>query len=457
VSRRSIRAAAAAALLCLSCSVFGSIAHAANGGRYGDVQVIEPPGPLRGLVIFFSDHRGITAANNAAALLVTKAGLLVVEVDTPSYLNRLDKLNEKCHMLFGDVDGLSRRMQRESRFSSYFTPIVAGIGEGGTLAELTLAQAPAVTIAGAISLDPTAIVTSRQPICAQSAIDDGHGGFRYGPPGKLPGRWTVGFTSEAQPSQLKWVASMRLGGGQVEIKVVGRGVSNGEALLSLLSPYVPRPAEAAANVASLPLTILPVAHPSRVMAVVMSGDGGWRDLDKTIAEDLQGQGIPVVGWDSLRYFWSKKSPERTASDLATVLETFLVKWHANRVALIGYSFGADVLPFAYNRLPESLRSHIALIALLGLSKSADFEISVGEFLGEASRSGAVAVGPELSMIPPSLIQCFYGQGEEDTACPGLASRGVEVIRTTGGHHFDGDYPALARRIIAALRHQGATS
>ena len=40
------------------------------------------------------------------------------------------------------------------------------------------------------------------------------------------------------------------------------------------------------------------------------------------------------------------------------------------------------------------------------------------------------------------MQCFYGQDEKDSACPYLARREVEVIRTTGGHHFDGNYETL---------------
>jgi type IV secretory pathway VirJ component len=48
------------------------------------------------------------------------------------------------------------------------------------------------------------------------------------------------------------------------------------------------------------------------------------------------------------------------------------------------------------------------------------------------------------------MQCFYGQDEGDSACPELARRGVEVIRTLGGHHFNGDYAALSRDIMARL-------
>ena len=49
------------------------------------------------------------------------------------------------------------------------------------------------------------------------------------------------------------------------------------------------------------------------MAVIYSGDGGWRDIDKDIAGALQEKGIPVVGVDSLRYFWSEKTPDQVAA------------------------------------------------------------------------------------------------------------------------------------------------
>ena len=37
--------------------------------------------------------------------------------------------------------------------------------------------------------------------------------------------------------------------------------------------------------------------------------------------------------------------------------------------------------------------------------------------------------------------------QEDTLCRDPALAGVQIIATTGGHHFDGDYEALARRIL----------
>ncbi len=88
---------------------------------------------------------------------------------------------------------------------------------------------------------------------------------------------------------------------------------------------------------------------------------------------------------------AQKTPQQTANDLVAVLNTFMDKWHVSKVALIGYSFGACVLPFVYNRLPSTLRSHVVLIALLGFAILADFEIQVYDWLGLPSGPEAVPV------------------------------------------------------------------
>jgi type IV secretory pathway VirJ component len=208
------------------------------------------------------------------------------------------------------------------------------------------------------------------------------------------------------------------------------------------------------TVANLPLVELPAAISTDRMAIMLSGDGGWRDIDKTVADDLQSRGVSVVGWDCLRYFWHSKTPDDVAHDLAAVIETYSARWHPKHIALIGYSFGADVLPFAFNRLPEALRSKITLMSLLAFSKSADFEISVTGWLGAPPTAAALPVADEVNHVPASLVQCFYGETEDDSDCPDLASRGMEVIRTQGGHHFDRNYEALTDRIMSGLTRRG---
>jgi type IV secretory pathway VirJ component len=58
----------------------------------------------------------------------------------------------------------------------------------------------------------------------------------------------------------------------------------------------------------LPLAEIPAARSPVALAAILSGDGGWRDIDKRIGAVLAQGDIGVVGLDSLRYFWSAKTP-----------------------------------------------------------------------------------------------------------------------------------------------------
>ncbi len=454
---------ALALVAALFCCLGAAPAYTMDSGRYGSIKVAEPQGQVRGVVIYFSGRKGLSTGDETAARAIAQGGAFVADVDSREYLSRLDKVNEKCHNLVYDAEWFSRQLQRERGFPNYLTPIVAGTGEGGTLAEMILAEAPSVTIAGAVALDPSETIVSRRPICSDLPTTVRRGGIRYGAPKKLPGFWTVGLTHRIRRTDREYLMRLRHEGAPIDLHEIPASVTSGDALRSLIEPHlaVPRPVltniPKVADISELPLVELPVEHPTNLMAIVLSGDGGWRDLDKTIAEDLQHQGVPVVGLDSLRYFWSKKTPEQTATAVAALIETFMAKWHVDQVALIGYSFGADVMPFAYNRLPQNLRAHVALIALLALSKSADFEITVSGWLGEPPGTAALPVLPEATKIPPRLMQCFYGKDETDSACPTLAPRGDETFGIKGGHHFDGNYGALAKVILAGFKQRAQLS
>jgi type IV secretory pathway VirJ component len=191
------------------------------------------------------------------------------------------------------------------------------------------------------------------------------------------------------------------------------------------------------------------------MAIIYSGDGGWRDLDKQIGEILARAGTPVVGVDSLRYFWRAKSPDQVAADLSAILRHYRERWGARQVVLVGYSFGACVLPFALNRLPADDRASVVQVSLLGLEPRASFEFHVTGWLG--ADPGGPEVLPEVLRIDPARLQCFHGEEEEATLCRAPELAQAEIIRTAGGHHFDGDYAALARRIQqGAERRAGAS-
>jgi type IV secretory pathway VirJ component len=420
------------------------------------VHEFNPVGEMRGLVVLFSDARGWTSVSDDVAVALAHYGAAVVGVDLPGYLTRLDAhLGEACHDVVGDIDAISRQVQRERGSARYLTPIVAGIGEGGALAPVILARAPAATIAGAVSYDPTVAVQTRTPLCSTPGAQAGpHGGFVYGPWPSLPGFWIAAFPVGSDGPGRQRIAALKAAGTPIDI-ASHAGNDAVEILAAVLRPQLtPVAVSPPTGIAKLPLIELPAEPTGPFLAIVLSGDGGWRDLDKTISEKLQSAGVSVVGLDCLRYFWSRKAPEQVARDLGAVVDTFLSRWGGSKVVLVGYSFGADVLPFAYDRLSPETKSHIVQLSLLGFSTAADFEIRVAGLVGAGPSKEALPTEPTLAPIDPTIIQCFYGADEDDSACRFLQGK-AEVIRTTGGHHFDGNYGALAQRILDGLRRRAA--
>ena len=420
-----------------------------QAGRMGDVPYLAPDGEPQAVVFLFSDAEGWNADLDAAAEALKGQGAAVLEVDLKHYLEGLRRsTKDGCHYLGSEIEDTSHRLQAELGTTRYFSPILAGTGAGGALAYAALAQAPAATIAGAASDGFEAKLDTRVPLCAGALFAHAPDGWLYAAKAELPGWWRL----LPQPPRLEEAEAFA---SRIDRAEIVKDPPDSEAglagrFLHLLEGPIARGAEAGDTVADLPLTELPVEGKGDLMALVWSGDGGWRDLDKTIGERLQSKGVPVLGIDSLRYFWQEKSPDAVADDLADMIRTYGKRWNRQKVLLVGYSFGADVLPFALNRLPDDLKGRIVRLSLLGFASTADFGIHVAGWLMNQSSEDALPTPPEVAKLDGAKVQCFYGKDEDDTACPDPAFNGAERIRTEGGHHFDGDYGALADRILKGL-------
>jgi type IV secretory pathway VirJ component len=406
------------------------------------VSLLKPDQAPDAMVFVFSDLEGWNAAYDGVARTLAGMGAVVVGVDLPQYLRNLAASDDGCHYVIAEIEDMSERLQRDFRFARYQSPILAGIGAGGALAYAALAQSPAATIGGAISVDPTAVLGTRVPLCAGAPSTAAEGaGFTYGPQPKLNGWWRVSAAAPLSP-QLATVVEQSKG---VIADVQGAPLQR---LLALIRGALPSSVTAVTNpIADLPLVELPVLRPGPAMAVIYSGDGGWRDIDKQIGEVLSQKGMPVVGVDSLRYFWHEKTPEEVASDLSQIIRHYGAAWGTGKVVLVGYSFGAGILPFAVNHLPGEDRARVVQVSLLGLEPRAEFEVKLAGWFGGEPGSGAPPVLPEMLRQNLGLFQCFYGADEEDTLCRAPELAGAEIIRTPGGHHFGGDYQALAQKIL----------
>jgi type IV secretory pathway VirJ component len=201
--------------------------------------------------------------------------------------------------------------------------------------------------------------------------------------------------------------------------------------------------------AKLPLVEIPAAKStSDTLVVIVSGDGGWAKIDKALATTFANEGMPVVGLNSLQYFWTKRTPDTAARDLAAIINTHLAKWQKSRVVLVGYSRGADVLPAMIARLAPELQSKLRLLALLAPSTHVEFEFHVVDWMHDSSKG--LAVAPELAKVPTKSL-CVWGDDDKDSLCRGLAQPNVQVVTLRGSHHFDGDYTRLAHIVIEALK------
>ena len=192
-----------------------------------------------------------------------------------------------------------------------------------------------------MSIGFTPTFKSTLPFCP-GAPDQGKSGdsYLYAPMTDIPGRWTLITSAAPDDSTAHFVQASR---GTKSVVVPQDQLFNSAIDCVFEIAALPKP-----TLSSIPLVELPATNSNaRAIFILLSGDGGWRDIDKQIGEFLSQHGVHVIGIDSLRYFWKKKAPQEIASDINRVVDYYTKKWNAPLVGLGGFSFGADVIPLAW--------------------------------------------------------------------------------------------------------------
>jgi type IV secretory pathway VirJ component len=211
------------------------------------------------------------------------------------------------------------------------------------------------------------------------------------------------------------------------------------------------------GIEGLPVVEIPAtASSSSLLAVILSGDGGWAAGDKQMAAALAEKGISVVGFDSPSYLAVQRTPDGAASDLSRLLQHYLLSWHKQQVLLIGYSHGADLAPFMVSRLSPELRSRISLLALLGLEDHASFRFHLADIVTEVHHEGDLPVLPEMEKLRGMAILCLRGSNENKSLCSQLDPWLARVETHAGGHRVvrsEGD--EVVGLILSAMRGWGS--
>jgi type IV secretory pathway VirJ component len=434
------------AFLLTAFALFGfAPAHAApstvTAGRLENVRLLPAEGPPKAMVVYFSDRGGWNAGDDAVAAALGNDGDIVLGVDLSAYAQQLDKATGECVYVVGEITDLAQKAQRELGIQTYLPPIVTGRGEGATFAYAALADAPANTLGGAVASGFADRLTLKLPFCPGSTATKTADGkaYSYAFDKKMPEAASI-FVGEASLDMVRNNASAQ---DAITVDALDTDDPAGQIVAAVSSL-----ADAVEPFGKLPAVDLPSADGQpKAVAILVSGDGGWRDLDKTIGEWLSTQGIHVVGLDALHYFWSKRTPQELAEDVAALVKDADPSGELP-VMLIGYSFGADTMPFAWPLLPKALQDRTKVIALMAPGQSTSFQVTISGWLG-IDDSG-YDIPPAIASLPTDRVICVYGKEESDSACLSPRLNRVAKLETDGGHHFDGDYEAIARKFLERL-------
>ena len=428
-------------------------------GRFKDVVVYAPALPATSFVLFLSGDAGWNAQTEPLALKLVQQGAMVAGIDLPEFKAMLEADAGRCVSPDGDLENLSHFVQAYFHNPTYLTPLLAGLSSGGTLAYAVLAQAPKGTFAGALTLGFCPKFNMDKPLCRGSGIE-----FARGPAGsaveflpikELSNPWVTlesPLDAACPISQVREFVAKVHGAAMAILPNAGLqpfSAAFAQLTTANLNQRVASPPPALGDLPVIEVAAQPGSAATDSFAIFMSGDGGWAGLDQDIAAALSATGVPVVGLDSLRYYWSPRTPDGLGRDTDRMIRYYLSRFGKQRVLLIGYSQGADVLPFAVNRLPEATRASVALVAILGMSEHALFEFHLSSWISDDT-SGPPTM-PEVNRISGPRVLCIYGQDEKDSLCPKLDAHKISVVKVKGGHHFDGNYAALAREIMAAAK------
>ncbi len=293
---------------------------------------------------------------------------LVAGIDITTCLKQLQSTREACCYPAADFGESSRFLQKHYGFTNYFQPLLAGYSSGATLVYATLAQAPPNSFRGGLSVGFCSELQLSRPMCRGSGLKFSAGpqgkGYAFQPAPDLPTPW-IAFQGESDqvcaPAATAQFVSQTGNASLVSLPDVGHGFSvqrnwmpQFRESFNQLVAGTPTPAPARpTGLNDLPLVEVPVRQPGKTFAVIVSGDGGWASIDKSLAESLAAEGIPSIGLDSLHCFWTPHTAGEMGHDLTAILHHYLAPWQMDKVMLIGYSRGADVLPLWQAACPQT--------------------------------------------------------------------------------------------------------
>ncbi|MBX7143765.1 MAG: hypothetical protein K1X79_04890 [Oligoflexia bacterium] len=415
--------------------------------RFGEVAVLLPPEEPQGFALYLAAQ---TSTMPEMAQSLAQLGFAVGVVDSPAYLETVNReAQDDCLLFSGELTRLAQVIQKNSPVPHLFPALLAGDGPGASIAMSALAQSPR-DFKGALLLNFCPRLSTLQKLCEEGGFSSAAGQpFNLHPPQNLSKAVLVWNEPGLDCDRGAWEAFVAP---LTKKSVKERPFAGAELARFIRGADFLERRQDVGSIAELPvIDLLPETQDSDDLVVFLSGDGGWATIDKEIGESLRHQGVAVIGFDTLRYFWKHKSAQQSALDLERVIMHYSASKHYKHISLIGFSFGADILPALVNLLDEETRNSLHRIILLNPGLRYDFEVNLTDWLNIAPSYGSSLISEQLKRVPPQKLICMYTSDEsEESVCASLAVTEGRAIEFKGDHHFDGDYKRIAKDILGLL-------
>jgi type IV secretory pathway VirJ component len=439
-------------------------------GPFRAVHVYRETQTPKQVVLFVSGEGGWSPGVVDMAREWVKADAWILGIDFRVYSKSMGAAHGVCAYSAADFEGLSHFAQKKLGLKNYQVPMLIGYSSGATLVYGVLAQAPQGTFSGAISLGFCPDLGIAKPLCNGDGLrserrSGGQVGTHLLPTSHLQVPWIAMQDLQdriCSPDSTRKFLQQVPGGEMIALPKGVHGFSVPKHWLpefrrafdkiAASGPKTDSASTAVFQLPDLPLVEVPATTSDQTgegkttFAILITGDGGWAGIDRDLAHTLAQRGIGVIGWNSLKYLWKRKKEADAAADLEKVIRHYLTAWKKEQVLLLGYSLGADILPAMAARLPKDVLASVAGIALLGVETNYDMEFHVTEWI--PGKAEGLPILPEVKKLQGKRIVCLYGKTEKGSLCPTLDPTLARIVAFSGGHHFGGDYQALADSILA---------
>lgn len=441
-------------------------------GNVGKVVLYHPEKEPDAFVIFVSGDGGWDkiAANITAK--ITAQGAMVAGINIVSYLKRIKSLKSKCCYPASDLEEISLSIQKKYKFSKYMKPFLVGYSSGATLVYGALAQAPANTFKGVISLGFCPDIDIDRPLCRGSGLScraiKADFSYMLEPCTSLSAPFIALNGSNDQVCnffEIKKYVDKIPNAEIIGLPNVGHGFAVTRNWLpqftSAYKKILDEPGyqekKSAENIllymladslynSDLPLSVIPSAEKTDLpLAFFISGDGGWTSFDQAVCDKLAEKGMPVVGLDAQKYFWNTRIPKAVAIELTPAIVHYLKLWNRSSFILVGYSFGACVVPFIAANFNDQEKELLKGIYCLSPDVTGDFEIHLSDML-HLKTTDRYDVTKELKQIQGLNPVCIFGRDEDGVVQKSFKDEGIRVELLPGTHHYNSDFNAVGEII-----------